>query len=109
MLKDTLTAAEKQASREKSWEVKGLCVQFLMPLLKKVAVHLDQRLVNTLIDLVVVLIIHRDRQQGMVISELGGGQTDRQSTAFEEMAQPSDRRRVVGAGGCQGGAAELRQ
>lgn len=72
MLKDTLTASEKQESREKSREVKELCVQFLTPLLKKVAGHLDHRLVNTLIDLVLVLIIHRDRHQGLVLSELGG-------------------------------------
>lgn len=72
MLKDTLTAAEKQESLEKSWELKEVCVQFLTPLLKKVAAHLDHRLVNTLIDVVMVLVIHRDRHQGMVLSELGG-------------------------------------
>src|SRR5512138_3859660 len=72
MLKDTLTAAEKQESLEKSKEVKELCVGFLTPLLRKLDAQLDHRLLNTLLDLVQMLVIHRHRNHGMVLSELGG-------------------------------------
>jgi transposase len=72
MLKDTLTAAEKQESLEKSKEIKKECVRFLVPLLKKLEQHLDHRLINTLVDLVMIIVIHRHRNQGMVLSELGG-------------------------------------
>jgi hypothetical protein len=72
MLKDTLTAAEKQESAEKSREVKEHCVHFLRPLLRTLDRHLDHRLLNTLLDLVQVLVMHRHRTQGMVLSELGG-------------------------------------
>lgn len=72
MIKDTLTAAEKQESLEKSKEVKKGCVQFLTPVLKKLEQHLDHRLINTLVDLVMIIVIHRHRNQGMILSELGG-------------------------------------
>jgi hypothetical protein len=72
MFKDTLSAEEKQESQQKSWEVKRQCVQFLTPLLNKLNKKLDIRLVNTLLDIVIVIVMHRDRHQGLVMSELGG-------------------------------------
>jgi len=39
-----------------SWELEQLCAQFLMPLL----------------DLVLMIVIHRHRNQGLMMSELGG-------------------------------------
>jgi transposase len=72
MLKDKLTAAEKQESIEKSRELKERCVQFLTPLLKKLDQQVDHRLINTLLDLVMIIVIHRHRNQGLVLSELGG-------------------------------------
>jgi hypothetical protein len=72
MLKDTMSRAEKQESLERAWEVKGRLQQFLRPLLARLAERLDHRLVNTFFDLVMVIIMHRERHQGLVMSELGG-------------------------------------
>ena len=72
MLKDTLSRHEKQENEAKSWEIKELCLQFLTPLLAKLDKGMDARLVNTLFDLVLVIIMHRERHQGLVLSELGG-------------------------------------
>lgn len=72
MLKNTLSAAEKQEAVEKSWELLDLCVRFLTPLLTRLNQQLDIRLVNTLVDLVQLIVIHRDRHQGLILSELGG-------------------------------------
>jgi hypothetical protein len=72
MLKDTLSAAEKQESQAKSDEVGELCIRFLMPILQVLNERLDTRLVNTFLELVMLIVIHRDRHQGLVLSELGG-------------------------------------
>ncbi len=72
MLKHTLSQAETQASQGKSAEIRGVLVQFLAPILVQLDKQLDMRLVNTLVDLVKVILIHRDRHQGLVMSELGG-------------------------------------
>jgi hypothetical protein len=72
MLKDTLSVQEKQESWAKSQEVGELCVRFLTPLLHRLNAKLDVRLVNTLLDLVIVILIHRHRQQTLIMSELGG-------------------------------------
>lgn len=72
MLKDTLSQVEKQEAQEKSGEILSLCVQFLTPLLAKLNQRLDIRLVNTFLDLFQVIMIHRERHQGLILSELGG-------------------------------------
>ena len=72
MLKDTTREKEKQEAGEKSREVMDLCVRFLEPLLKRLNQGMDRRLVNTLRDLVMIIVIHRHRNQGLVMSELGG-------------------------------------
>lgn len=72
MLKNTLRQAEKQEAQEYSWELLKLCIRFLMPLLEKLHQQLDIRLVNTFVDLVQLIVIHRDRHQGLILSELGG-------------------------------------
>ncbi len=72
MLKDTVKAEEKQEAQEKSWELTELCGRFLTPLLKKLNEKVDRRLVNTLRDLVLVIVIHRNSKQALVLSELGG-------------------------------------
>jgi hypothetical protein len=72
MLKDTLSQAEKQEGQEKSGELLDLCIRFLTPLLAKLNQQLDIRLVNTFVDLVQVIVLHRERHQGLILSELGG-------------------------------------
>lgn len=47
-------------------------VQFLRPLGERLAQQLDIRLVRTAIDLVQVILIHRHRALGLLLSELGG-------------------------------------
>ncbi len=42
------------------------------PIVKKIAQKLDARLVKTLCELLKVLLIHRNREQGLILSELGG-------------------------------------
>jgi hypothetical protein len=48
------------------------CFEFLAPLLRDVHRQLDRRLVQTFLDLVLVIVMHRHRNQGLVLSELGG-------------------------------------
>lgn len=72
MLKHTQSTEQKQESGQKSWEVSELCGRFLLPLMGKIGADLDNRVVHTLRDLVLVMIIHRHRQQALLMSELGG-------------------------------------
>lgn len=72
MLKDTLTGEEKQESQVKSRELSELVGRFLAPLLKVLDQQLDMRLVQTFYRLVLVILLHRHRQQSLILSELGG-------------------------------------
>lgn len=72
MLNRTTVAEKKQESHQKAEELGGLCGAYLQPLLQQMHRQLDGRLVRTLRDLVVVIISHRHRNQGLVMSELGG-------------------------------------
>jgi hypothetical protein len=87
MLKNTLGREEKQEALEKSWEIKELCLRYLTPLLSKLDQVMDARLVNTLFDLVLVIVIHRDRHQGLILSELGG-------ELFGEKPAPAGSKRI---------------
>jgi hypothetical protein len=49
-----------------------LCARFLTPLMIRLNQTMDRRLVNTLRDLVMVILIHRHRNQSLLMSELGG-------------------------------------
>ena len=46
--------------------------EFTKPLLQKLGQRLDRRLVQTFFDLLVIIVMHRDRHQGLLLSELGG-------------------------------------
>jgi hypothetical protein len=72
MLKDTVRDGEKQASGAKSRELMDLCSRFLTPLMQQLNERVDRRLVNTMRDLVMILLIHRHRNQSLILSELGG-------------------------------------
>jgi hypothetical protein len=72
MLKNTLSQEEKQEAQTKSREIGKICVGFVRPVLEKLDKRLDSRLVQTFLDLVVLIVMHRDRHQGLVLSELGG-------------------------------------
>lgn len=47
------------------------CWKFLQPLLAELQKRLDQRLVKTVMDLVLVIVMHRHRNNGLLLSELG--------------------------------------
>jgi hypothetical protein len=47
-------------------------IQFLRPVAERLASHLDIRLVQTAVDLVQVILTHRHRALGLLLTELGG-------------------------------------
>ena len=47
------------------------CWRFLQPLLEELHKRLDRRLVKTMLDLVLVIVMHRHRNNGLLMSELG--------------------------------------
>ena len=72
MKNDTTKERKGQASERNSEVISGMCYQFVKPLLKGMHERLDRRLVKTFIDLMLVIVILRNRHQGLLLSELGG-------------------------------------
>jgi hypothetical protein len=59
---------------EKAQEGRALenqCWEYLKPLLEELHRKVDRRLVKTLLDLVLVILLHRHRNNGLLLSELG--------------------------------------
>lgn len=52
--------------------LQDLCYQFLLSLLVTLDAYIDRRLVETFLGLVVAILMHRHRNQGLLLSELGG-------------------------------------
>src|SRR6185369_805769 len=61
-----------QGSAQQAEVFSQLCYLFMRPILEELHQALDRRLVQTLLDLLQVMVIHRHRQQGLILSELGG-------------------------------------
>lgn len=61
-----------QDSPNQSEVFAGLCYRFVRPLLRELGAKLDRRLVQTFLDLMLVIVMHRHRNQGLLLSELGG-------------------------------------
>lgn len=62
------------SKREKAQEGQALenrCWEYLKPFLEELHRLVDRRLVKTLMDLVLVILIHRNRNNGLLLSELG--------------------------------------
>lgn len=62
------------SNREKAQEGRELenrCWEYLKPLLEELHRRVDHRLVKTLLDLVLVILMHRHRNHGLLLSELG--------------------------------------
>ena len=72
MEKHTGKRPSGQGSLYQSEVLAGLCYRFVRPLLRDLAIRMDRRLVQTFLDLLLVIIIHRHRNQGLLLSELGG-------------------------------------
>jgi len=49
-----------------------LCYRFVRSLLQELHAKMDRRLVQTFLDLLLVIVMHRHRNQGLLLSELGG-------------------------------------
>jgi hypothetical protein len=67
MNKGTSKAEKKQDSRE----LENKCWAYLRPVLEQLHWLVDRRIVKTLLDLVMVILMHRNRNQGLLLSELG--------------------------------------
>lgn len=52
-------------------ELENRCWEFLKPFLEELHQVLDRRLVKTFLDLVLVILMHRHRNHGLLLSELG--------------------------------------
>lgn len=72
MNKSSRKPDKEQEHNEKSGELERACYQFLSGLLGALNNNIDRRLVETFLALVLAIIMHRHRNQGLVLSELGG-------------------------------------
>jgi hypothetical protein len=52
-------------------EMENRCWEYLKPVLEELHKKVDRRLVKTLLDLVLVILMHRHRNNGLLLSELG--------------------------------------
>jgi len=68
MCKHTQTQEEKQ---EKSQNLQDELFRFLKPLLSRLNKGIDRRLVSTFFGLVIAILVHRHRNNGLLLSELG--------------------------------------
>ena len=65
---------KRTSKREKAQEARDLenqCWEYLQPLLEELHQRVDRRLVKTMLDLVLVILMHRHRNNGLLLSELG--------------------------------------
>lgn len=72
MKKDTADSGRGQGSGYHSEVLSDLCYRFVQPLLHRMNAKLDRRLVQTMLDMLMVIILHRHRNHGLLLSELGG-------------------------------------
>jgi len=71
MLHDAIVERPLQAAQPLAAQFHVDLVEFLRPVLSRLAQHLDIRLVQTALDLVQVILTHRHRAMGLLLSELG--------------------------------------
>jgi hypothetical protein len=72
MAHDHILASRAQAQRVVAHTLRSHLIQFLRPVAERLAAKLDIRLVQTALDLVQVILTHRHRALGLLLSELGG-------------------------------------
>ncbi len=72
MGKDTGNQSGGQGSRQQGEVIADLCYRFVRPLLEGLNAKVDRRLVQTFLDVLQVIVMHRHRNQGLLLSELGG-------------------------------------
>jgi hypothetical protein len=66
-----MSKAEKQAERRLSMALTQQLLSFLDPLLKQLDRCIDKRLIRTLLDTVIAILLFRDRAKNLLLSELG--------------------------------------
>ena len=72
MAHDRILASRAQAQRVVAHTLRSHLIQFLRPVAEHLAAKLDIRLVQTALDLVQVILTHRHRALGLLLTELGG-------------------------------------
>jgi len=72
MREDSLERQKGQGSGRRSKELTDRVYGFAKPILEQLSQRLDRRLVQTFFDLLMVIMIQRHRNQGLLLSELGG-------------------------------------
>jgi hypothetical protein len=72
MAHDHIVASSAQADPVLAHSLRARLVQFLRPVAERLAAQLDIRLVQTALDLVQVILTHRHRPLGLLLTELGG-------------------------------------
>ena len=68
MNKNSKGRAKEQEYGEKAWKLERACYQFLSGLMGALNANIDRRLVETFLGLVLVIIMHRHRNQRLVLS-----------------------------------------
>ena len=63
---------KEEEKQEKSKELEKQLVKMLWPVLGELKQRVDRRLVKTFLGLVLAIVIHRHRNNGLLLSELGG-------------------------------------
>ena len=72
MAHDLILASRAQAQSGVAHTLRSHLIQFLQPIAEHLAAKLDIRLVQTALDLVQVILTHRHRALGLLLTELGG-------------------------------------
>ena len=72
MVEHKTKVAAGQGSGHQAEVLSQLCYVFVRPLLIHLHQGLDRRLVQTLLDLMQVIVMHRHRQHGLLLRDLGG-------------------------------------
>ena len=63
--------SSKREKAQEGCELENRCWGYLKPLLEELHQKVDRRLVKTMLDLVLVILMHRNRNSGLLLSELG--------------------------------------
>jgi len=61
----------KRENAQEGCELENRCWEYLKPVLAELHKKVDRRLVKTMLDLVLVILLHRHRNNGLLLSELG--------------------------------------
>jgi len=67
-----MSGSEKQAGRQLSATLTRQLLTFLAPLLERLDTVIDKRLIRTLLDTIIAIVLFRDRAKNLLLSELGG-------------------------------------